>query len=108
MARCRKCWIAAQSPAAPDDQHRLIEHGRHTMASAETLVSGDLSGLPPVTGDWGYSRGQPIDRFYIEQFLSRHRHDIRGHVLEIGDDSYTRRFGETRVTKSTIVDVRVD
>ena len=35
---------------------------------------------------------------YIEKFLARFRHDIRGHVIEVGDDVYTRRFGETRVT----------
>src|SRR5690606_36209613 len=30
---------------------------------------------------------------YIENFLERHREDIKGRVLEIGDDAYCRRFG---------------
>jgi SAM-dependent methyltransferase len=47
----------------------------------------------PVTSNWGYSRGTPIDRWYIERFLDAHRNDIRGRVLEIKSDDYIRRFG---------------
>jgi SAM-dependent methyltransferase len=75
-----------------------------SMASSASFDFGDLGGLQPLTGDWGYSRGQPVDRLYIEQFLSRHRHDIRGDVVEIGDDTYTRQFGGARVSKSSILD----
>jgi SAM-dependent methyltransferase len=41
-------------------------------------------------------------------FLSRHRGDIRGDVLEIGDNYYTLRFGEGRVCQSVIADVSTD
>jgi glycosyltransferase involved in cell wall biosynthesis len=75
------------------------------MASSASFNFGDLGGLQPVTGDWGFSRGQPIDRPYVESFLSRHAHDVRGHVLEIADDAYTRRFGGARVAKSAIADI---
>jgi hypothetical protein len=47
----------------------------------------------PVSRNWGFDRGTPIDRFYIEAFLERHRADVRGRVLEVRDDTYTRRFG---------------
>src|SRR5712672_2396530 len=50
----------------------------------------------------GAARGRPIDRAYIELFLQQHRGDIRGDVLEIGDNRYTLRFGEGRVRKSVI------
>jgi glycosyltransferase involved in cell wall biosynthesis/ubiquinone/menaquinone biosynthesis C-methylase UbiE len=65
---------------------------------------GDL-GLQPVCRRWGFSRGAPIDRRYIEEFLSRHAHDIRGRVLEIKDNSYTLRFGGDKVTKSDALDI---
>src|SRR5919197_3914065 len=42
---------------------------------------------------WGADRGTPIDRYYIERFLERHRVDIRGRVLEVRDSRYTSRFG---------------
>lgn len=49
---------------------------------------------PVNADDYGESRGQCIDRYYIEQFLAAHTSDIKGHVLEFGDDLYARRFGK--------------
>jgi SAM-dependent methyltransferase len=54
---------------------------------------------------FGLDRGLPIDRYYIERFLSAHASDVRGHVLEIGTDTYTRRFGRDCVTKSDVLSV---
>jgi hypothetical protein len=44
----------------------------------------------------------------ISSNLSQHRGDIRGDVLEIGDNHYTLRFGEGRVHKSVKADVSTD
>lgn len=60
--------------------------------------------LEPVSDCWGYERGQPIDRYYIEQFLDRHRADVRGAVLEVHDREYTQQFGGG-VTRSDVLDV---
>ena len=65
-------------------------------------------GLQPITDDWSFSRGHPVDRHYIESFLMRHAADIRGAVLEVGDRGYTQRFGAGRVTTSDILDVDAD
>lgn len=54
---------------------------------------GLRSRVEPLSDHWGYDRGTPIDRWYIEQFLSEHRADVRGRVLEVKDDTYARRFG---------------
>ena len=67
---------------------------------------GDLRRLTPISSEWGFDRGRPIDRYYIERFLAQHATDIRGRVLEIGDNSYTRRFGGDRVTVSDVLNVR--
>ena len=66
---------------------------------------GSLRRVTPLSREFGYDRGQPIDRYYIERFLSAHASDIRGHVLEIADAIYTRRFGRDRVTKSDVLHV---
>ncbi|MCQ3937016.1 MAG: hypothetical protein DPW18_08230 [Chloroflexi bacterium] len=66
---------------------------------------GDLRRLTPVSREFGFERGTPIDRYYIEAFLARHANDIQGHVLEVGDDTYMRRFGGGRVTKKDILHV---
>jgi hypothetical protein len=58
-----------------------------------------------ISNCFGYDRGTPIDRYYIERFLDDHAPDITGRVLEIGDATYTRRFGGSRVAKSDILHV---
>ncbi|MDQ6627195.1 MAG: class I SAM-dependent methyltransferase [Pseudomonadota bacterium] len=69
------------------------------------LDLGDLRRVTPIDSSFGLSRGKPVDRHYIEDFLARHSGDIRGHVLEVGEDAYTLRFGGARVTKSDILHV---
>jgi SAM-dependent methyltransferase len=59
----------------------------------------------PVCDSWGMTRGVPVDRYYVDAFLSRHAADIRGHVLEIGDAGYSRRFGGTHVSRTDVLDV---
>lgn len=66
---------------------------------------GSLRRLTPISREFGFDRGQPIDRYYIESFLEKWRADIRGRVLEVQDDSYTSYFGAGRVTQSDILDV---
>lgn len=63
------------------------------------------SRIEPLSRYWGFDRGLPIDRHYIEGFLARQAGDIRGCVLEVGDDSYTRRFGGDRVTVRDVLNV---
>ena len=57
----------------------------------------------PVSRAWGYDRGTPVDRYYIEKFLEQHSIDVQGCVLEIGDNFYTLRYGGTRVEKSEVL-----
>ncbi len=54
---------------------------------------GDLRRLEPVSRVFGADRGTTIRRYYIEDFLNRHRADLRGRIMEVGDDRYARRFG---------------
>jgi len=52
----------------------------------------------PLNRVFGFSRGTPIDRYYIEKFLNEKRECIRGKVLEVAEDTYTRKYG-TNVTE---------
>jgi SAM-dependent methyltransferase len=66
---------------------------------------GDLDTTEPISRDFGWDRGEPVDRLYIERFLEACRPDVRGRVLEVGDDGYSRRFGGDRVTEQDVVHV---
>lgn len=77
---------------------------RSTLWPSVGLVRlGHLRRLTPISQAWGYDRGLPIDRYYIEQFLSVCAVDIQGHVLEVKDNSYTVKYGGDRVTKSDVL-----
>jgi len=56
----------------------------------------DLSRTQPVSRLFGIDRGKPIDRYYIEKFLSAHSNDIRGRVLEIAENTYSRKFADKK------------
>ena len=64
---------------------------------------GSLRSLHPISPAWGFDRGTPVDRIYIERFLLSNASDVRGHVLEIREDEYTRRFGGPAVTSSDVL-----
>jgi SAM-dependent methyltransferase len=68
-----------------------------------TVRFGSLRRNEPISRDWGFERGNPIDRFYIERFLDARRETIRGRVLEVAENRYTRLFGEDRVTRSDVL-----
>ena len=85
------------------------------LAPIQTPGSRDptsLSGLPaasfnrvsPVSRTFGFDRGTPIDRYYIEGFLFKNSHHIRGRVLEVGNNAYTLRFGG-KVVQSDVLHV---
>jgi len=84
---------------------------RHRFRTAYRLVKrntihfGDFDRTSPFSKVFGFDRGQPIDRYYIEGFLTRHSSDIGGRVLEIGDNSYTIRFGGSKVIRSDVLHI---
>ena len=61
--------------------------------------------LQPISREMGYDRGTPLDRYYIEKFLAMYSADIQGCVLEIGDNSYTLRYGGSRIEKSEVLNI---
>jgi len=69
---------------------------------------GSLRRITPISQSFGLDRGLCIDRYYIEHFLGQCSGDIKGEVLEVGDDVYTVRFGGERVTKSDVLHVTED
>lgn len=64
---------------------------------------GSLKRTRPISRNYGWERGTPVDRFYIDAFLAERAGVVKGRVLEIGDDEYTRRFGGDKVTTRDVL-----
>lgn len=65
---------------------------------------GTLRRIRPISSGWGFDRGRPVDRYYIDSFLAGHSKDLRGRVLEILNSDYTRRFG-SQVEQADVLDI---
>jgi SAM-dependent methyltransferase len=66
---------------------------------------GHLRRTTPISDDFGYDRGLPIDRHYIEAFLDAHAADVQGAALEFEDDAYLRRLGGGSVSSVDIAGI---
>lgn len=63
--------------------------------------------LRPISEKYGFDRGKPVDRQFIEQFLLEHSQSIRGACLEVKDREYTSRYGRENVITSDVLDINV-
>lgn len=94
---------------APSDVRTADPTGTRNEATADPSPGvgdvdlGSLRRVHPISRVFGFDRGRCIDRYYIDQFLQTHAPDIRGRVLEVADNEYTRRWGGSRVTRSDVL-----
>jgi SAM-dependent methyltransferase len=84
---------------------RSIFRGWRNWPPRGWVCLGSFRRLKPVSRTFGLDRGQPIDRYYIEAFLASEVDAIQRHILEIGDNTYTMRFGADRVDVSDVLHV---
>jgi SAM-dependent methyltransferase len=70
-----------------------------------TVKWGSLRRTKPFSRNWGYDRGTPIDRIYIEAFLQAHANDVKGNALDVMTPSYLERFGGERVVRRDVLDI---
>jgi len=101
-----RCLATAARPTLSPSQRMTSDSPRQIPLGA--VHFGDLKRLSPIGRDFGYDRGTPVDRYYIESFLARHAVDIRGRVLELANNEYTRRFGGVRVEQSDVLSLKAD
>lgn len=54
---------------------------------------GNMRRLQPFSSRYGFDRGTPIDRYYLDLFFRKHAACIRGRVLEVCNPEFSERFG---------------
>ncbi len=102
-------WFARRALSEPTRRWiRARLDGREWAPPVGLVRFGSLRRLTPISREYGFDRGTPVDRYYIEKFLARHAADVAGRVLEIKDDGYTRRFGGARVWTSDVLCLEAD
>ena len=80
---------------------RIVRRG-FRVARGRLLLAG---GTRPVSRSFGYERGVPIHRYYVDRFFETHAQRIRGRCLEFQDAGYVRRFGGGRPTRIDVLDL---
>ena len=108
----RGVGAAARSQAAEPVVSRLRPLARRARAAADRvrpqrtrkLEWGTIRSFEPFSANYGYDRGEPIDRTHIHDFFALHGADIAGRVLEVKDPGFTNRYGHD-VTSVDIVDI---
>ncbi|HXB90953.1 MAG TPA: methyltransferase domain-containing protein [Puia sp.] len=58
----------------------------------------DFESVYPVSDYYGDDRGTPIDRYYIEKFMSSNRELVQGNTLEVAESTYSKRYGTNLLT----------
>lgn len=81
--------------------NNILTRVRHTCTRLEWH---DLKNTEPVSRLFGLDRGTPIDRYYINKFLAEKRIFIKGTVLEVADNFYSKKYG-TGVTSYEVLHV---
>ncbi|MBW4663197.1 MAG: glycosyltransferase [Chroococcus sp. CMT-3BRIN-NPC107] len=95
-------------PAAFQNKLRAQWQGSQYCPPPGEVQFGNLRRTTPISRNFGYDRGSPVDRYYIERFLTLQAAHIQGRVLEVGDRHYTLKFGGDRVTHSDVLHITDD
>jgi len=102
-----KDWIkSVMNSMLPGPARRWIQGRQHRLTGwppVGLVRFGGFRRLTPISRKFGFERGLCVDRYYIETFLANCASDIRGFVLEMGDNTYTKNFGADRVAKSDVL-----
>lgn len=88
----------------------IIKNQVRAFKKASKRLFNPLPFTPPVFKgkDFGFSRGTPVDRVYIDCFLQLNCQYIKGAVLEFGDDHYYRKFCKDNNSNCEIFTSEID
>jgi SAM-dependent methyltransferase len=101
MTATAKQWIRpAANRLPPGLRSRIVRN-----LPGRRVRWGSLRRTLPFSDYYGFDRGLPIDRHYIEAFLAREAASIRGEVLEVRDPKYALQFGGADATQIHVLDI---
>jgi len=81
---------------------RLTARARCILRGLPTPRWGNLRRTEPFSTSFGFDRGTPVDRFYLQTFFHARRAAITGRVLEVQVPSYTKTYGHDVEVSHTV------
>jgi SAM-dependent methyltransferase len=84
---------------------RWLVAQRRAWGRAWSRQLAPLRSVHPRTRDFGFSQGQPVDRYYMAQFMAQHRADLRGVALEVASSEFSEQFGAGQITRYEVLHV---
>jgi SAM-dependent methyltransferase len=98
-------WPAVSFSEFMSLTENLSNEGLLTVA-ANAIDFGDFKRYIPFCPDYGYSRGTPIDRYYLDRFVTEIKDDVIGVVLEVGGLRQNRQiYGFYNATLYRAIDI---
>lgn len=85
--------VRLPADAIQEWQEQFVQYSSTDIFRRNSSFSAFSQITEPVSRSFGFDRGTPIDRYYIEHFLRKNSGLIHGTVLEVGDNNYTKKFG---------------
>lgn len=77
----------------------LKDFFRFITRNAKPVYFNAVDRIEPVNRNFGWNRGTPIDRFYINDFISLYANFIAGDTLEVGELRYSCFLDKTKIRK---------
>jgi SAM-dependent methyltransferase len=81
---------------------RRLRHSQRFRRLRRPAFLGTLRRTSPLSDGFGFDRGTPVDRYYIDRFIEENRGAIHGRVLEIKNSRYTHQFGSDVVQRDVL------
>ena len=81
----------------------FLNHIRKKLFSTQKIRWGDFRKTKPISNVFGYDRGQSINRYFINKFLEKNVNEIKGTVLEFGDDRYIKKYGKGKISRGDVI-----
>ena len=87
---------------------KMIELFNIIIRKRSPIIFNDNLRLTPISSTFGFERGTPIDRYYITSFIKTQKEYIKGNVLEVADDLYSKKFVSDKVKKIDVLDTKLN
>lgn len=84
-----------------------VENIDNMLIRLENPLPFDITklGMKPIDELMGFGRGKSISRYYIDRFIESKQDFIKGDVMEIGDNHYTKIYNSSKISNRYILHV---